>query len=113
MKLDVQRIAAIERALVSTLALSQDYGIDAPRMGPDDFMHPLHRRLVKALNEEIDNEGSIGLALMRIEEKIAGTSHERDYVMAIGSVPLEATIARQYYAELKRQKIMREVDFER
>lgn len=113
MKLDVQRIANIERALVSTLALSQDYGIDVPKMNPDDFMHPLHKQLVKRLNEEIDNEGSIGLALMHIEEKIAGTSHESDYVLATGSVPLEANIARKYYAELKRQKIIREVDLER
>ena len=109
MKLDVQRIYAIECALVSTLALSQDYKIAAPKMNPDDFMHPLHQRIVKRLNEVISHDGSIGLELMKIEEKIAGTRHELDYAMATGAVPLEANIARQYYAELKRQKIMREV----
>lgn len=109
MTLDAQRIYAIECALVSTLALSQDYGIAAPRMKPDDFMHPMHQRIVKRLNDVIDSEGSIGLELMKIEESVAGTRHERDYAIAIGSVPLEANIARQYYAELKRQKIMREV----
>ena len=109
MKLSIERVYAIDCALISTLALSQDYDICVPKMNPEDFYYPFHRKLVKALNSAIERGESLGLALMKIEEKISGTEYEQDYVMATGSTPLPSKAALDYYAELKRQRIIREV----
>jgi len=96
----------IERAVLISLYESEKYNLPYRVIDVGVFMLPLHKWLIRQIKKAKKNGIPLDLLRAKIEEKIAGSKWESDYLELIATNPLSNW--QLYYSELKAKKIERE-----
>ena len=107
--MDTHGLLAIERAVLSTVIYSEDFGIELKfRLEEKYFTHKYNAHVAKIIRKAIEKGVSLSLTALKLDDAVRGTYWEIDHLEILSANPLPAEIALQYYKELKKEYIKRE-----